>query len=299
MEKNNEMMELIADAVREELGTGHEVGITEVRRNNGLVLPAVTIREAGDNVAPVVYIDRLMEGITSGEIGAREAAQEVVRIHRKRSGDRAGLADATRNIDRQYILDNVTCQLINAEKNMERLGGMPHREFLDLAAIYRVTVREHESGTVSFAVSNENCEKYGITKMELHTASMRNMGRDGFRVRTIESVIAEMTGIPEEETGRRSSMWVLSNTCACNGATVMLFSEYFDRLARDIKSDLYILPSSIHEVLAVPAGENDPGELRRTVGEVNSGKAFEGFEDEILSGNVYRYSPENSAFSIA
>lgn len=49
---------------------------------------------------------------------------------------------------------------------------------------------------------------------------------------------------------------------------------------------MYILPSSIHEVIAVPAEGLEPDEMRNTVSFVN----FNGVEaDEILSDSIYKY----------
>lgn len=53
-----------------------------------------------------------------------------------------------------------------------------------------------------------------------------------------------------------------------------------------MKSDLYVLPASIHEVIAIPANGVGPDVLRKMVAEVN---ADEVADEEILSGNVYRY----------
>ena len=76
----------------------------------------------------------------------------------------------------------------------------------------------------------------------------------------------------------------------------MLYEEYFLELAGMIKGDLYIMPSSIHEVIAIPAVGSDPDELRRIVTEVNMDVVP---EDEVLGESVYRYNFEKGKLEIA
>ena len=58
-------------------------------------------------------------------------------------------------------------------------------------------------------------------------------------------------------------------------------------LADKFDSDIYILPSSIHETLLIPAdGEKDAEELKDMVRTIN---ATEVSPEEVLSDNVYVY----------
>ena len=52
--------------------------------------------------------------------------------------------------------------------------------------------------------------------------------------------------IPPEQT-----LWVISNSKGINGAVNMLYENELHDLAENLGSDLYILPSSVHDVLAV------------------------------------------------
>ena len=49
----------------------------------------------------------------------------------------------------------------------------------------------------------------------------------------------------------------------------MLYENELHELAENLESDLYILPSSVHEVLAVSTELTDPEELAQMVAEVN------------------------------
>lgn len=290
-----EMMNKIAEEIRAEIGKECTVSLREVKKNNGLMLQAVEIREPGISVCPSIYIDDLLDRVVSGEIGVSEAAQAVIEIHNGNK-DTGKYHNAVSGLDKQAVLEKVVYQLISEEKNKERLCDMPHRRFLDLAAVYRVVVGEDQHGTASFTVTNAICERYGISETELDHAARQNTEKKEFKVQTMASIIAEITGNLEEDGELECMMWVLSNAQRVNGAVVMLYDKYFSRLAESIGNDLYVLPSSIHEVIAVPADGIAPEELREMVGAVNSSEVS---EEEFLSGNVYRYSREDGKISIA
>lgn len=289
-----ELMNKIVEAVKEKVGTECKVQHREVKKNNGLVLQAIEIWEPGTTETVEIYIDGLLDRVESGDTGLQEAAREVIRIHKEYYSNE--FTDIVRRIDKRYVLANATYQLVNAEKNRERLSDMPYRDFLDLAVIYRVNVGENGSGTTSFAVGNAICKKYGINDAELERAARRNTERKGFRTWSFDSIIAEITGIPEVDGEGEYPMWVISNSQKINGAAVMLYEGYFDILARRIESDLYILPSSIHEVIVVPVNGMEKDEWRTMVSIVNSSEVP---EHEILSENVYRYCRKENRVVIA
>ena len=47
-------------------------------------------------------------------------------------------------------------------------------------------------------------------------------------------------------------MYVLSNHTKLNGSACILYQDLLKNFAEHLRSDLYILPSSIHEVLIIP-----------------------------------------------
>lgn len=87
---------------------------------------------------------------------------------------------------------------------------------------------------------------------------------------------SELSGEMEEEfkevmmeTQDERSMYVITNESKLFGATSMLYEETLYELAEKIGSDLYILPSSIHEVIAVSADFGSPDEWAEMVYESN------------------------------
>ena len=76
----------------------------------------------------------------------------------------------------------------------------------------------------------------------------------------------------------------------------MLYEEGLHGLAEKLGSDLYIMPSSIHEVIAVSANMGDPNELAEMVAEINMDQVS---LDERLSNQVYHYDKDLRKLSLA
>ena len=76
----------------------------------------------------------------------------------------------------------------------------------------------------------------------------------------------------------------------------MLYKDPLRDFANYMGHDLYILPSSIHEVILIPAYDHDSyDELTSMVKEVNSTQLS---KEEILSDHVYFYSRETGQISM-
>ena len=85
-----------------------------------------------------------------------------------------------------------------------------------------------------------------------------------------------------------SDMYVLTNESKLNGAACILYENVLYDFAQKLGADLYILPSSVHEVILLPKlSMFEKDELVNMVKEVNT----EGVAaDEVLSDHVYEYN---------
>lgn len=64
-------------------------------------------------------------------------------------------------------------------------------------------------------------------------------------------------------------MYVMTNRRKINGAAEILFPENLDKLASVLHSDIYIIPSSIHEVIAISSNGHSADELQEMVNDIN------------------------------
>lgn len=295
----NTIVRELVEAVKEVAGEVYQVRTNGVRKNNGVVLQAVVIREEGESVSPAIYIDKFIEDIKKEEVTVAEVAEKIFGMYEENRKPELGatVSDLTK---KEFILGHVEYQLVNADRNAERLQGVPSKKIADLAALYRTVISNDERGTASYIVSDEMMKNAGISIEELDEAADRNTKNAGFLVKSMQQVMAEMMGMPEEMAEAMADgpqMFVLTNDRKTNGASILLFKEQLVELAEKVDDDFFILPSSIHELLAIPASQVDDAEqLRQMVREVNDTQVA---PDEILGYEVYLYNRETGEVEVA
>ena len=141
-------------------------------------------------------------------------------------------------------------------------------------------------------------EHWNVTKEQLYAAARANTPvLLPFHIYPIEELLEEMMPgeIPAELKGN-IPLYVLSNPSNLNGANALLFPEYIQDFAREKNCDLYILPSSIHEILLMPAESHiSPSALTQMICQVNEKHVQ---KDEILSFHPYYYSRETEEITM-
>lgn len=267
---------------------GAKVELRDVHKNNGVILRQLQINN-GERIQPSITID---DYIIQAETGRNidEIAQEIVENNKKSME----IAKSFRNIELNYenVLNHTKACLVNYENNKDMLEKIPHRQFLDLAVIYRCFLDVN----ISFIITNDAMELLDTNQNELWEAAEANA--DEYECKSVSEFIRKKIGVyvPDEP------LYFFTNKLKLYGSSVMLGTEPFRGLAKRFNSDLYIIPSSIHEVLAIPISElpdtevEDMEGLRALVGIVNNNDVE---EQEVLSSNVYLYSLDNDEISIA
>lgn len=111
------------------------------------------------------------------------------------------------------------------------------------------------------------------------------------------AVMAEMMGMPEEMLADMAPpMYVATNQDKVQGAAVMFYPEFMDQVAKELGGDIFILPSSVHEVLIFPDdGNMSAQELKEMVTSIN---ATEVAPSDRLADNVYHYDAQEKIFEL-
>lgn len=206
---------------------------------------------------------------------------------------------------------NVFFTLVNAEQNRELLETVPHREFEDLAIIYRWNVGGSNDGLFTNIITNQFAEQLGKTEPELYELAKENT-KELFpsTIRNMNEVVCEMMfgtdELPPEmeeefrgmmaETPDDKAMYVISNSANIFGAASMLYEENLYDLSQKLDSNLYILPSSVHEVIAISDKFGDADDLAQMVYEINMDQVN---LDERLSNQVYHYDKDARTLRLA
>lgn len=196
--------------------------------------------------------------------------------------------------------DNIYLRVINKESNSELLKNVPHVEFLDLAFTFHYLIANNEDGIGSTPIGNDFFIDYDIKQLfEVAKANTKRIF--GIRVCTMEDMISDICNgsifVPDECEPEISPMYVVTNKKGISGAALLVYTDVFKTLADTLDSDLYILPSSIHEILVVPVSNiYSKNDLRQMVSDVNSNEVLPA---EKLSDNVYIYKRNDNCISLA
>ena len=85
-------------------------------------------------------------------------------------------------------------------------------------------------------------------------------------------------------------MYLVSNEYNIQGATNMVYDDVLYEASGKLGENVYVLPSSIHEFLLVPASMGEPDELSKMVTEINREHVS---QVDRLSNQVFYYDREN------
>lgn len=258
--------------------------------------------KAEKNISPTIYINDMYEHYLQTE-NLQEVLQKAAETMERAFTE----APVVGNLDFDSAKDNIVFQVINTMQNHDMLQDMPHREFQDLSIIYRWVVKIDEQGVQSAVVRNNMAKQMGMTEEQLFKAAVENTRRIfPPTVKSMNDVMKEMfiaDGMPAEmvevmigEIPEDKMMWIISNERGVNGAGSMLYEDNLHKLAMKLETDLYILPSSVHECIAVSADMGDPYELAEMVNEINMGQVA---LEERLSNQVYHYDKDARRLTLA
>lgn len=184
-------------------------------------------------------------------------------------------------------------KLVNTERNESLVEHSISKEFLDLSAVVRVILKMDKEGMSSMALSKKDAENLGMTEEEIYAAALANTLRlFPPKLMNLWGYVEQNIGIglPYEEDGVKT--YILTNQKEVDGAFYLMSRELVGAIAEMLEDDLYILPSSVNEVLLVRASEVRDGVdgLKAMVRDVNETIVA---EKEILSYSVYHYDKEH------
>lgn len=273
---------------------GGKVEIMEALKNNSVKRAGIAMAKPGMAASPVLYLESYYEKLQDG-VGFTEIMEQIWKAYQKHMGKEP--LDVEEFTDWGRAREKVSARLIHYGENRELLKAVPHKRFLDLAAVYDFMEPLDGGGAAAVRINNKHMERWGICREELEAAAYSNYKRSGgTKIRSMDSFIGELLGTAAGEHGSCLPMYVATNRWGIGGAAAMLFPEELGNLAERLGSDLYILPSSIHEVLLLPTAMGQPGELAEIVREVNRTQVL---PEERLSDNVYRFCRERGEVRVA
>ena len=287
-EKENRMEIFVNNLVAElESKWNGEVGVQKVLKNN-TTLTGITLRKVGQNVAPNIYIENFYESYEAGEMEIDEIADKFIEITERNQMPMENTIGEFTNWE--YVKERVMPSVISKE-NTELLKTLVYTDTkTDIAECYDIVLSEgYEDGRMSVKITTDLFNQYGVTRAELKKIARKNaLAKMEFKsmaetLREMMGDMADVFGVPEEENG----MWVLSTTSRTKGANLMFNKTALNRIVkRTGKSEFFILPSSIHEVLVITEDGVDKDTLKGMVVDVNATQVA---PEDKLTDSVYFY----------
>lgn len=266
----DEIIEVLKDGLSKML-TGATITVCVQRRNNARRRLGLQIMYDGSdiNVAPILPIDEVVDGIKDYEITIDEGIKIVYDAYNQHK------PEMRVDITRELVLDTVMYAPINFEMNEDILDDIPYKKFLDLAITYRMQVSTDSSdvdGTV--LVSDRMLKFLDISYDELDMAAKAHLRSE----RILITNLFDLTGIPNNNLDFDINILRCEN--GYYGARALLNKK----ILASFGCDLYIIPSSIFEVIVFPEF-NNAVDMKDAIAEVNAT-----LDPEIvLSGNLYFY----------
>lgn len=283
----------------------YELNVRKILKVNR-ELDAVNVLDpnATEQIVPTIYIQDFYEDYQKCEDFDKciDLASDILKKHAKGN-------DIVKKIDFSKAKDKVVFQLINTRNNESLLAEVPHRDFMDLSVIYRLAISVDSNGISSVVIHNELMEAMGVNEEELFELAINNtrlilpLNVSGMRELLIS--MAEKYSTDESEydaindrMNHMDAFYVLGNKYGFIGANALLYDDVLQELSDKCGSDLYILPSSVNEVIAIASSSDiSPETLLDMVIGINASDVD---PSEQLSNSVYYYSAsEHSIVPVA
>ncbi|MBR2552211.1 MAG: hypothetical protein IKF05_04390 [Erysipelotrichaceae bacterium] len=199
----------------------------------------------------------------------------------------------------ENVRDHLFLRVCGRKRNPELLQKVPHKRFRDLAFTYHVLMDAKTDGLASAMITLPMLEEFGVSLEQLHKDALKNSERIlPVRVERIGDFLKNI-GVTEwerEESSEGMQMTVITNSRGIDGASAYFYPGIAEQLSKELGGNYYILPSSIHELIAIPASANrDWHSLELMVRQINR---FEVSPEDQLSDHVYRYNAREHSLEL-
>ena len=183
--------------------------------------------------------------------------------------------------DKDKFINNIFFQVINTEKNKTLLLDHPHREYLDLSIIYRYAVSLSDNDIATAMINYNLMDEFKLTEEELYEAAYKN-------TRKILKPKVVSPGLP--------GFYMITNDLNIFGANGILYKDIIAKEAKKLGTDIYLIPSSIHEFLIQPVSDTlKPKDLKEIIKDANEHVID---PEDYLSDSLYIYKLETDTIEV-
>ena len=271
-----DFLQCVQEYAKKETGRGGVVSINHVIKNNGCELDGLVIMEEGKHISPTIYLNGFYKQYQNGRT-VEDIVREILRIYNE-------------NKDNIQICPDW----------FQAASDVYKRQVLDLAVVYYCLLSQSEGETATALIYNSHLEGWHVTEQQVHEIAVSNtpglLQSQIYPLSSLIGLVLEDLKM-EKELLMATEMYVLTNNTRLNGAACIFYEDVLKKFADTLQTDLYILPSSIHEVILLPKlARYDAMNLEDMVREVNTDGVS---REEVLSDNVYIYCRSDGFITMA
>ena len=268
-----------------------KITIRSFTRNNGQKLDGLIILQNDLNIAPTIYLNSYFADHQNGT-PFYDIYEHILKTYQRYQPSES--INASFFKDFQRVRPHIVYRLINYQMNQELLQSVPHFQFLDLAIVFYYLLHTDRTGSASILIQNDHLTNWAVDADILLRLAKENTPH------LLPYELQDMYQILEHNLYSDLTdpypMFVLSNRSHLNGACCILYQNLLKQISDTMESDFYILPSSVHEVILIPATDRTSiSELSEMVQEVNGTEVA---RDEVLSQHAYYYSRKDHCVSM-
>ncbi|MCR5509280.1 MAG: DUF5688 family protein [Lachnospiraceae bacterium] len=230
--------------------------VKEVEKNNGIKLIGISIKN-DSNIYPTIYIDQMYED----DMSIDEAAKAVLKTYEEKKTPDFG--DLIWIEDFNEAKKHLRARLYNDTTYAEVYKHAPY-PFDDLIIIPYIEIISGEACT---KVTKNLLKHWNVSAEEVIKIAEANSSEE-VEILTMRSALMQMgiSGdlLPEED---EIQLWIATTKDHQNGAYAIIAK--LESLRKDLNEGevIYVLPSSIHEVLFTKVGDKE--EMDKMVKDVN------------------------------
>ena len=281
---------LIKNEVERRVGGEYRISIHDVMKNNGVTLCGLTLRQDDSNISPTIYLNAYYDAYRNGQATLAGIVDEVLELYERNRVNRS--IDMRQFLDYGAIRHRIVYKLINTEQNRELLKDVPHIAFHDLSIVFQFLIMEESFCNATILIHNAHLKIWNVSVTELYKNARQNTPLlNKYEIKSMSEVLCELSccdGAAASEERAQISLYVLSNQSRVHGAACMLYPELLKDFAEAMGQDIYIIPSSVHEVLLLPADDRqEAAYIKEMIQEVNDTQVN---AEEVLSYSVYFYA---------
>ncbi len=269
-----------------------------VEKLNSQSYRGLIISNGRSNQSPVLNMDHYFNRLTQGE-SYENILSEMAMTYRAAIGGRDQRQPVPELRDYFSLKDRLFIELVGSYTSKETLQSIPHQEVEDLSMICRLVLSNDDRGLSSMIVDQNMLNMFGVSKEQLFREALEASERHfPSRLQTMGDALSAIMPLeePDSKFDFEIPMYIATNDHSLFGAGVVMYPGFLDQARKKIGVDLFLLPSSRHEMIIVPDnGIVKLPDLEKMVYDVNRSDALT--PEDLLSDQVYHY--DGQTFELA